>query len=707
MRMRLPILGVLATCCLASACGGGDKPPADSGVPCGDALTPGQACSVTLSGSRTLSLALAAHQYVQVTATAAKAMISLSGGYAGEALRTDAAGPDLAFYNPGDAPLTAQITLQGNTSVAVTTQTRPFEPSTVCTADCGTLLQLPLPREADAYRMASPPRYQFGRRELVQAVVSILDQMRQDIPGLAPVGISDFAQKDGQVPGTDINGPRHTYPAHAGGYAVDIAYYRLGGDNSGKPACPITDGMFCTGPHDIDVARTARFFRRMTTNLHAIQIIVDPVMEADVRAELVRQTDADAMAVSRASRMLQSGPLFQYHADHFHVAFAREPLAVSSLRTKHQAAESAVAVGPNGEVMVAFMLLDDQNAIGYAYSANFGIDWGPTQLLRAPGDRLSNDPSLTVDAAGNFYLTWLAQRLPPSDAHVYWAKAPAGTGTFGAPGEVTVPTDNFSYDRPNIKLSPQGTPLVTYARGPAGGETLDTIVVAAAPDGSRFTTTTIVGPTPQAFRNFPYLCAQAGGTRVYLAYGDNGSTYLQSSPDGQQWNAAARVQVYTQTTSDPRCVADGNDVWILDAKAKAFPPAGAPTLQQLLLRHSGDGGQTFDPVFTVADGGATSVLMLGNIAVGGQGLVNVTYYEGASDGDAAARFQVARARDRAATSFWPALTLYRPVTLRTGYGTRWLGDYTGTVEVFGALSFAFVDNSGDGSQLMFARAILP
>lgn len=703
--MNYKVLGVLATCHVVIACGSGSKPGDAGGAPCPDALTPGQTCAVQ-PGMRTLSLPLAAHQYVQLSATSAGSF-ALSGGYAGETLRKTAEGPDLAFYNPSDAPLTAEVVLQNSAPVTVMTQVQAFELTTTCAADCGTLLQLPLPREADPYRSISPTRYQFGRRELVQAVLAVASQLRQAIPGLGPIGISDFSQKDGQVPGTDINGPRHTYPAHAGGYACDVGYYRANGDNSGKPACPISDGMFCTGPHDIDVSRTAQFFRRLTTNLHAIQIIVDPVMESDVRAELIRQTDADPMAVSRATRMLQSGQQFQYHADHFHVAFTREPKAVSSLQTRHQAAESSVAISPNGAVMVAFMLLDDQNAIGYAYSANFGIDWQPTKLLRAPDGRLSNDPSLAVDGAGNFSLTWFAQRLPPADAHVYWAKAPAGTGTFGAPGEVTVPTDDFGYDRPNIKLSPQGTPLVAYGRGPARSGTLDTIVVAAAPDGAHFTPTTIVGPSPPAFRNFAFLCVPLGGNRVYLAYGDSASVWLQSSVDGQQWNAAGRVQVYTGTASDPRCVADGNDVWILDVKAKAFPPAGAPTLTTLLLRHSGDGGQTFDPAVTVADGGTQKLFMLANIAVGGQGLVNITYYEGASDGDSAARFNVARARDRAGTSFWPTLTLYGPVTMRTGYGPKWLGDYTGNTEAFGVLAFAFVDNSGDGSQMMFSRAILP
>jgi hypothetical protein len=118
-------------------------------------------------------------------------------------------------------------------------------------------------------------------------------------------------------------------------------------------------------------------------------------------------------------------------------------------------------------------------------------------------------------------------------------------------------------------------------------------------------------------------------------------------------------------------------------------------------------GQSLDPIVTVADDSGGSLFMLGNISVGGVGLVNITYYEGTSDGDAAARFRVLRARDRSAASFWPALTLYSPVSLRTGYGVRWLGDYTGNAEVFGVLTFAFADNTGDGSQLMFARALLP
>src|SRR5438445_743398 len=83
----------------------------------------------------------------------------------------------------------------------------------------------PAPRAVDDYRLASPLQYQFGRREVVQTMLAAIAAQ----PGLMPVAIDDLSQADGKVPGTDVNGPRHTYPAHSGGYAADVAYYRMNG----------------------------------------------------------------------------------------------------------------------------------------------------------------------------------------------------------------------------------------------------------------------------------------------------------------------------------------------------------------------------------------------------------------------------------------------------------------------------------------------
>src|SRR5256885_14302485 len=160
----LVVIGTAAAACGGGKGGGGGRGAPDgnnAGTPCSDALGVGQSCSITLAGSRTLTLALAAHQYVQFSAIASpQSALTLTGGYAGEQLRTTAEGSDLAFYNPSDAPLTAQIDLSGTASIAVTTQTLAFAPAVNCTPECGALIQLPLPREADAYRTISPTRYQ-------------------------------------------------------------------------------------------------------------------------------------------------------------------------------------------------------------------------------------------------------------------------------------------------------------------------------------------------------------------------------------------------------------------------------------------------------------------------------------------------------------------------------------------------------------------
>src|SRR5262249_38009466 len=209
------------------------------------------------------------------------------------------------------------------------------------------------------------------------------------------------------------------------------------------------------------------------------------------------------------------------------------------------------------------------------------------------------------------------------------------------------------------------------------------------------------------FRDFPILCV-VPGLRAYLAYSDAGVLHLRRSADGAGWDELDQTSIFgAPTTADPKCVAAGDDVWILDSKARAFPPAGAPTLARILLAHSGDRGADFDAAVDVQDAALGSVFMLAGLALSGDGRVSVTYYAGKSDGDAAASFAVARARDAAATSFWPSLVIRQPVTLRTGYGPTWMGDYTGLVDEQGALNVSFADNAGGQSETIFYRVVLP
>jgi hypothetical protein len=564
------------------------------------------------------------------------------------------------------------MTTKGNVSITITPA--PFNVGFTCDAGCGELVQVPAPREADDYRLVSALRYQFGRREVVQTVLAAIATQ----PGLNPVAIMDLSQADGKVPGTDVNSPRHTYPAHAGGYAADIAYYRLNGDNSGQPTCPITTGSFCSGPSDMDAAKNTAYFLALAQVPHLVQLIVDPVMEPNVRIEIQQQLAAkiaDPLAAARLSRVLESGASFEYHADHSHLAFVRDPTVVSSLNAQHQGAESAVALGPNGDVMVAFMVVDDANAMGYAYSPNYGIDWNDMQVIRAPAGYYANDPSLAVGVDGTFYLSWFAQQLPPNGGHLYLAKAAPGSGTFATPIDIADPGGNYSYDRPNVHIAPNGSLLLAYARGTADARMLDTIAIATSSDGTSWTRSVIAGGSGMpGFRDFAFLCV-APQQRVYLAYADAGTVHLRTSVDGKTWDPLDQTAIFgVSTTGDPKCVANNNDVWMLDGVPHAFPPASAPTLDKILVAHSGVRGTSFDSPVEVQDKSVGSVFMLAGIALSDDSRISVTYYAGQRNGDDNASFVVSRARDATARTFWPTFTLRQrsrcpPATGRIGWAT--------------------------------------
>jgi hypothetical protein len=700
---QLLVLALIAGCSSSPS----HPPPGPS---CKDALGAGAPCSIAVSGSHAFTYALAAGQYVAVS-VAADTALTLTGSYGSESLQqmTNAQPATMAFYNPTAAPLTIHLGLQAATATATITITpADFAIGFTCAKDCGSLIQLPAPRASDDYRLVSPLKYQYGRREVVETLLAALAVQT----GQSPVGIMDLSQADGKVPGTDVKGPRHTYPAHAGGYAADVAYYRMNGDNSGQPTCPTaTNGMSCSGPSDMDPMKNVTYFLALAQELHLVQLIVDPVMEPNVRTELQRQLSAgiaDPLAAARLSRVLESGANFEYHTDHSHLAFVRDPTAVSSLGAKHSGAESAVALGPSGDVMVAFMLVDDQNAMGYAYSPNYGIDWNPMQTLPTPPGYNSNDPSLAVTADGTFYLSWFAQQMPPNGGHLYVAKSAPGSGTFAAPIDANDPSGNYSYDRPNIHVGPDGSLLLAYARGSADASMFDTINVAYSSDGAAWTHNAIAGASGMAgFRDFAYLCV-APTLRAYVGYSDAGVLHLRTSADGKTWDALDQTTIFgVPTTTDPKCVANNSDVWLLDGVAHVFPPAGAPVLDKILLAHSGDRGTTFDPPVEVEDKSAGSAFMLAGLALSYDGLISVTYYVGQSDGDSNASFVVARAKDTTATTFWPTFTIRHPVTLRTGYGPTWMGDYGGNLDAQGALNMSFTDNSSGASQTIFYRLALP
>lgn len=347
MRLLALTLAALAACSDAPAGGDGaasielgpdaghDAQPAPDAEPatCSTAsLGAGVQCTDTLpAGGASYRVALAPDAYLAVQATATGELV-LAARYgsadAEEMARTEGQAPRLALYNPTAATLDAWLevapakTTAADQPLTLALEGAAFAPKTPCAADCATILQLPAPVPAAAYRLVSPPRYQLGRRELVQALVAAA----AEVTAAGPVGLGDLSQADGKIPGTDVSQPRHPAPSHQDGFSADVAYFRTGGDNLGThPACSTPDYRFCSGPHDLDLSRNVAFMLALCREPRISQILVDPLMKADLLQQAAQAQSAglaDAEAVKKLQSVLMSG--IPYHTDHFHIAVFRQ-----------------------------------------------------------------------------------------------------------------------------------------------------------------------------------------------------------------------------------------------------------------------------------------------------------------------------------------------------------------------------------------------
>lgn len=236
----------------------------------------------------------------------------------------------LALVHPASTPALARLELAWNSTVSIPAhQLRVsavnWATQVPCTKACKEFMMFPA-TTSDAHLPVSPPRYMFGRRELVQTVVAAALAVRHADAETSVVGVGDLSQVDGQIPGTDVGTLRHPAPSHQNGFSVDVAYYAANNDNLGNtPPCPTNDYSFCNGPHTLHLQRNVRFMLALAREPRLSQIIVDPVMEQDLRSELSRQSSepgADQQAVQKLGTILMSG--IAYHTDHMHIAVFRE-----------------------------------------------------------------------------------------------------------------------------------------------------------------------------------------------------------------------------------------------------------------------------------------------------------------------------------------------------------------------------------------------
>jgi hypothetical protein len=384
-------------------------------------------------------------------------------------------------------------------------------------------------------------------------------------------------------------------------------------------------------------------------------------------------------------------------------------------------AETSVASAPNGFVAAAWIDVNQQNfsAIGYAISTDDGQSFAPIGHVKTPKGGVASDPVLAVDAAGNFWLTWVGYKIQgqnPTDMHIYVAKAPAGSTTFNDPIEASDPNDTALYDKPWITVTNGGEILVTWERDQMP-QTFG-LVAARSIDGTTFTQTIFQNdPTGQTFRNLAFPCAPRTGGRVwvtYLAYTNSGiDVRLAYSDDGgASWSPETIVNLPSEMVAfdDPTCVAEGNEVWVSYGLTQDMidPEAGSSDkLYAIRVAHSGDGGLTIDSRIDAQDSNAAKFFMHPQLAREEGGGLDLVYYAGNFDEDPNGSYR----RSRAASfggGFAPSVPVEYPLTYLQARGDpRWLGDYTGIFVRAGKLYTTYTVNTSGISSVAFGTAKLP
>lgn len=395
-----------------------------------------------------------------------------------------------------------------------------------------------------------------------------------------------------------------------------------------------------------------------------------------------------------------------------------DPGPISMSNISMQEAETHVATASNGFVAVAYIGLQrgGDSTNGYRFSKDDGATWEPPASLDSPNGQVASDPVLATDAAGNFYMTWIGfkfdNRGQPYDMHVWAAKAPAGTTTFGAPVEVTSnPQGRTQYDKPWILVLNDGSILVTYAKTSTGG-----IFAATTRDFATWNTATMI--EDGGFRNLVFPCQPTTGSRVYVTHavasnqGISGIGLRWSNDGGVTWEQANRSAVAAQgemlAFDDPSCAAEGNEVWVSYGLTRdRVSNVQSPKLSSIRIAHSTDGGMTIADRFDGHDAGAATYFMHPYIVREQNGALDLVYYAGNSEGDPMGSFRRSRSTDGGRT--WAtSMTVRSPITyLGARASQQWLGDYVGLAWARNNVYTAFVDNSSGTAHVAFYRTAAP
>lgn len=149
-------------------------------------------------------------------------------------------------------------------------------------------------------------------------------------PGVTgPLALGDMSQRDGAIPGTWADRPRHLPGTHEDGDSIDLAYYQLAPDHVQRAICPhhlgAVDQFHCVAPPTtLDAQRTALFIGALFEEPFVRVVGVDGLAAPPIVAALAQLcrarwiTAAACRAVRLASEREDTGRGW-YHMHHHHL----------------------------------------------------------------------------------------------------------------------------------------------------------------------------------------------------------------------------------------------------------------------------------------------------------------------------------------------------------------------------------------------------
>jgi hypothetical protein len=392
-------------------------------------------------------------------------------------------------------------------------------------------------------------------------------------------------------------------------------------------------------------------------------------------------------------------------------------------------AETSVAIDPASKRLAsAWIAVTSQGGsnIGFAFSSDGGANWTAPDQVPAPNGRDSSDPVVAVDASGAFYVSFVAfhrdAQGQPIDMHVYVAKAPAGSNSFGPPVEVTDSTvsDPF-YDKPWIVVTKAGTIAVSYADIENTG---NSEAIALSTDGVNWTRSHIAGPSQSQFFNLNYLCPDATTKRLHAAFVSTDQSAVinisiaHSDDEGHTWSALQTIA--GQSTSgeqvsfdDPTCFAQGGKLLVAYGIANTPPPPDESNAQSSfairLAELDGNGSGSVTKRMDLQDPASGKVFQHPTIAGDESGRLAIVYYAAAVDEDLNGSYRIGSLGNTGNISVHPTQAYVDPIFATVARSsTQWLGDYTGLVVDNGTAYTTFVTNqSAPASEIAFTKMTLP